>query len=127
MFTPYRPQVSAADVPLRKPAGRADLGLPGMGRKPGTDAGRYQQNADQGDPDPQRKRADDCSEKEGLTMDWHEAEEILKVALEKATREVSEGAYAAALDTAWNRGAKVMFNEALILFIQRDKEKEVSA
>ena len=60
-------------------------------------------------------------------MDWQEAEKILKVALEKATLEVcKEASYAAELDKAWNRGAKVMFNEALVLFIKRDKGEEVS-
>ena len=60
-----RAEISATDVPLRKPAGCSPLGLPGMGAEPGTDAGRHQQATGQGNPDPQ-DRTDDCAEKEEL-------------------------------------------------------------
>lgn len=58
-------------------------------------------------------------------MEWEKAEKILNEALANTVMEVDEEnvSYASELNKAWNRGAKTMLNEALILFIRRDREE----
>ena len=53
-----------------------------MGVEPGPYARRHQQSAAGDDPEPQTKRTDDCSEKEGLTMNREQAENIIGSCLE---------------------------------------------
>ena len=60
-----------------------------------------------------------------MNVSWQEFEKILDEALVKTIFEVNEeDRIAAELDKAWNRGAKAMLNEALLLFIQKDKGEE---
>lgn len=60
-----------------------------------------------------------------MNVNWKDAEKLLDEALAKTIFQVNEeDRIAAELDKAWNRGAKAMLNEALLLFIQKDKEEE---
>lgn len=74
MHEPDSPEISAADVPLRKPAGRSGMGPDRMGRKPGTDAGRSREAAKSGNHQTKEHGADYRPEKEGLTMTRKECE-----------------------------------------------------
>ena len=63
-----------------------------------------------------------------MNMNWQDMEKLLEQALENVLMEVSEdgkNVIADELNNAWNRGAKQMLNETLILFIRN--EREVSA
>ena len=63
-----------------------------------------------------------------MYMDWQKASEILEKAFEKTKMEgVPGNAFADELNNAWNRGAKAMMNEALILFIQNERKEGESA
>ena len=58
-----------------------------------------------------------------MNMNWQDMEKLLEQALENVLMEVSEDSrnvIADELNSAWNRGAKQMMNETLILFIRAD-------
>lgn len=60
-----------------------------------------------------------------MNITWEDAEKILDQALANTLAEISEESsqIGKELDRAWNRGADTMKNNALILFIQKDKEE----
>ena len=63
-----------------------------------------------------------------MNINWQDMEKLLEQALKNVLLEVSEDSrnvIADEMNNAWNRGAKQMLNETLILFIR--KEREVSA
>ena len=61
-----------------------------------------------------------------MNIDWQEMSKLLDQALEKTIyKDAGENAIADELNNAWNRGARAMLNETLLLFIK--KEREVSA
>jgi hypothetical protein len=86
MHEPDSPEVSSADVPLRKPADRSGMGVEGMGRKPGTDAVQYRKPAKSGNNQTKGHGACYRPEKEGLTMTRNEAEERILIILEELHR-----------------------------------------
>lgn len=58
-----------------------------------------------------------------MNMNWQDMEKLLEQALKNVLMEVSEDSrnvIADELNSAWNRGAKQMMNETLILFIRAD-------
>ena len=60
-----------------------------------------------------------------MNMNWQDMEKLLEKALENVLMEVSEDGkniIADELNNAWNRGAKQMLNETLILFIRNERE-----
>ena len=77
------PEVSAADVPLRKPANRSGMGVEGMGRKPGTDAGRNRKPEKSGTNQTKGHGAGYRPKKEGPTMTQKEVEEKIIRLLEE--------------------------------------------
>ena len=60
-----------------------------------------------------------------MNITWEDAEKILNQALKTTLAEINEedSQIGKELDKAWNRGADTMKNNALILFIQKDKEE----
>lgn len=59
-----------------------------------------------------------------MTIDWQEMEKLLDQALENTIyKDTGENAFADELNNAWNRGAKSMLNETLLLFIRKEREE----
>ena len=59
-----------------------------------------------------------------MNMNWQDMEKLLEKALENVLMEVKEDGkniIADELNNAWNRGAKQMLNETLILFIRKER------
>jgi hypothetical protein len=85
MHEPDSPEISSADVPLRKPADRSGMGIEGMGSRTGTDAGGDRKPKKSGTNQEKGNGAGYRPEKEGLTMTREEAEKkIEKLILEIA-------------------------------------------
>ena len=59
-----------------------------------------------------------------MNIDWQEMGKLLDQALENTIfKDAGENALADELNNAWNRGAKSMLNETLILFIKKEREE----
>ena len=79
-----------------------------MGTKPGTDAEQHLQNAAGFDPEPQKQRTDDCSEKEGLTMDQELFDKLIDLIIQTKHECTMEGEDKNPLIYGSNEGVEMM-------------------